>query len=72
MQIIIAIIDGETFTLEVNTSDTVLDVKKQIEERIGFPDHVQRLRIAGRLLDVSKKLSYYNVQNGTQLDLLLG
>ena len=70
MQIIINIFQGETFTLEVGSSDTVLDVKHQMQERLGFPPERLRLILAGnKLMDV-EKLSDYNVQNGTQFHLL--
>ncbi len=72
MEIIIKIADGETFTLEVNSSDTVLDVKKQIEKRTGFKPWFQRFGLRGRQLQEHEKLSDFNVQNGTQFDLLLG
>ncbi len=72
MQIIIKIADGETFTLEVNNSDTIIDVKNQIEKRTGVLPWWQRFRLRRRVLRDHEKLSDYNVQNGTQLDLLLG
>lgn len=72
MQIIIITVNGETFTLEVNSSDTALDIKHQIEKRTGFLPFLQRLRLCGKLLAEHEKLSDLNVQDGTQFSLLLG
>lgn len=71
MQIIINIFQGETFTVEVGiSSDTVLNVKHQVQERLGFPPEQLRLILAGRKLQDAEKLSDYNVQNGTQFHLM--
>lgn len=62
---------GETFTLKVSSSDTALDVKNQIEKIVDLPVFRFRLYLNGRQL-LDEKLSDYNVQNGTQFDLMLG
>ena len=73
MQIIIQIIDGETFTLEANSSDTVSDVKYQVEKRTGAPPYMQRIYLHGRrLADEHKKLSDLVMPNRIQFDILLG
>lgn len=72
MQIIINVLRGETFTFEVGSSDTVLDVKHKIRERLDFPPELLRLIFQGRILEDTEKLADYNVQNGTKFGLIHG
>lgn len=73
MQIVIQIIDGETFSLEANSSDTVSDVKYQVEKRTGVPPYMQRIYLHNRgSVQEHKKLSELDMPNGIQLDILLG
>lgn len=73
MQIVLTTFAGdETFTLEVNSSDMLEDVKHQIQEKIGFAPYLVRVYLAGRLLRDGEKLSDYNVQEGTKFHIMHG
>ncbi|XP_045831239.1 E3 ubiquitin-protein ligase SINA-like 7 [Trifolium pratense] len=53
-----------TITLNVKSSDTILDVKLMILDAVDIPVHHQlRLLFAGRLLDDSLTLANCNIQN---------
>lgn len=49
MKISIRSVGKEAITLEVESSDTVADVKKMIEEKKGIVAGVQSLSFAGKL-----------------------
>ena len=58
----------ELISLEVDASDTIISVKVKIDGY--FPDE-QTLIFDGKLLEDSRKLSYYNIQKESTLRLLL-
>ena len=62
---------GKTITLEVKSSDTVLNVKEKIYGAEGIPTDNQRLIYASRQLEDSHTLSDYNIQKGYALQLIL-
>jgi len=69
IEVIIKRYKGETFTLEINSSDTALDLRQQIEKRTGLPAGNFRLILDGRQL-LKEELSGYNVQNGTVFNVI--
>ena len=69
IEVIIKRYKGETFTLEINSSDTALDLRQQIEKRTGLPIYNFRLILDGRQL-LKEELSGYNVQNGTVFNVI--
>jgi ubiquitin len=71
MNIFIKTLNGETFELEVEPSDTVLQVKEQILEKKNIPTEQQRLLHAAQSLEDSKTLGDYNVLPGSKLDLVI-
>lgn len=47
MKIVVKTIKGETFDLEIQTTDTVLQLKQKIEAAKGFPINTQKLIFKG-------------------------
>lgn len=63
MQIIIEPLTGKPFTLEVDPSDIIENIKAMIQSKIGYPSDQQRLIFAGNLLEDGHTLSDCNIQN---------
>ena len=59
----------QTITLEVEESDTIADVKCNIQDREGTPPSCQRLFYNGRLLLGEDILSGYFIRSESTLDL---
>ena len=60
-----------TITLEVKTSDTVASVKSKIQTKEEIPSDQQRLLYGGTQLEDEYRLSNYNIQNESRLQLFL-
>ena len=59
-------------TLNVSTSDTVLDVKTKIHDIRGIPPEEQQLVFAGKKLDDGLPLNRYGIQHEATLHLKRG
>ena len=68
-QIFVKILSGGLVTLQVEPSDTVMDVKTKVEDREGIPPHEFRLLFAGMELKDDRFLSDYNVPKEATLTL---
>ena len=75
MEIIIIMLNGASHRLTVNPQDTVSSLKGLIQTKLGVPVQQQKLMFVNGqrtpLNDDSKPLSWYGLQSGSQVSLLI-
>ncbi|CEM04552.1 unnamed protein product [Vitrella brassicaformis CCMP3155] len=70
-QIFVKTLHGKTVTLDVQLDDSVLAIKRQLQDKEDIPVDSQRLMFGGRQLEDNLMLMYYNIKLESTLHLVL-
>ena len=72
LQIFIKTLNGETITIQANSSDKIITIKEKIQKKQDnlLPSH-QRLIYGGKQLEDDKTLMDYNIQSEATLHLVV-
>jgi len=70
MKIFVKTPQGKSFTLEVEPSDTIADVKRKIQEAEGIPLEEQRLIFSGKQLENATTVKECNIQKESTILLV--
>ena len=71
LEIFVQVTSQEIITLEVDSSDTIGNLKEKIKDKKGFPAEEQHLFFQRKKLKDDRTVSDYNIQNESTLNLFL-
>ena len=71
MEIFVKTPTGQSIALEVKATDTIDDMKFNIQDNEGTPIGEQRLMFEGNQLEGGYTLPYYNIQSGSIISLIV-
>lgn len=70
MYIVAKMISGEMIDLEADLNESIMNIKRKIQDKKGIPSEQQRLMFNGKEMNDYHTLSDYSIQNGSTIHLI--